>query len=243
MRDDERRGLGRLFSRRPPAPLPTATRHADREAPDEDDTSEPVPFMVGCPHCGESFAPPDDGPWQRCPRCGRDISADAQQAFQRASQLVSSALEATQMVGRVRLKGRAQREPHERSALFAYQRAHSALETAFQHELPEDLRVEGIALMVEITRYFGTQGMISPVEAGYWTKVLVEQNALTESADLDRRIQESGSGGTLASLARLRWRSRKRQLTRALASLDQQIRELEQIIAFVNPPRARGVRR
>jgi hypothetical protein len=187
-----------------------------------------------CPYCGAANSGAEAVVWHRCEQCMRLFSAAAQRAYARGMEHWEEAQEGELTPLNPR-HPRPRREAGDRETLQAYQQAHSALELAFQSDLPEEQRHEGLLAMAEIGQVLARRDLLSPLEAHYWVKVLMEHNALRERAELDGRLAEPGGG----ALLRLRWRLRRDQLRRALAKLAREVADLEETIGFVEPPHAR----
>jgi len=188
-----------------------------------------------CPYCSLTLDVPETVTWHRCERCGRLVNASAQRAYWRAQCHYAFAQEA-ELTPLSPKRPYVQRNLKDAMGLEAFQQAHSALELAFQADLPEEARSEGIAVMAEITQILSKRQMLSPLEASYWVKVLIERNALQEQSEIDARLSPPARGNPLQ---RLRWRLRRRQLRNGLLKLRHEISDLEETIAFVEVPHAR----
>jgi hypothetical protein len=190
-----------------------------------------------CPYCSAPNAAEDQATWHRCTQCNRIFSAAAQRAYARGMEHLADA-EGGDLTPIDPRRPRPRRESGDMATLQSYQQAHSALELAFQSDLPEEQRHEGLLAMAEVAQVLARRDLLAPLEAHYWVKVLMEHNTRRERADLEARLAEPGGG----SLRRLRWRLRRDQLRRALDKLDREIADLEETIAFVEPPHARDGR-
>jgi hypothetical protein len=93
-------------------------------------------------------------------------------------------------------------------------------------------------MMASIAHMFMQTGLVSPLEANYWTSLMIEQVNRQECDDLNRKLSEPASG-FYAHLVRLNWRRRKHNIEKALARVDKKIHLIEQYIAFVTPPHVR----
>ncbi|NLD73697.1 MAG: hypothetical protein GX649_13405 [Chloroflexi bacterium] len=194
-----------------------------------------TPTEITCPYCNVPGDAADGVTWHRCEACGRLLSAAAQRAYARGHAHYEEALEGELTPLNPKRPGRV-RERADAATIQAYQQAHSSLELAFQSDLPESQRSEGLLAMAEITQVLAKRDLLSPLEANYWVKVLVEHNTLAEQADLAAKLAEADAG----PLRRWRWQLRQRQLAKALTTLRREIADLEETIAFVEPPHARG---
>jgi hypothetical protein len=119
-----------------------------------------------------------------------------------------------------------------------YSEAYTALQEAFQSNLADSQRYKAIEMMASISSLFMQTGLVSPLEAGYWTSLMVEQVNRKEYEELVQKLSQP-KPGFLASLVRLNWHRRKRILAKALARQERRIQLIEQNIAFVTPPRVR----
>lgn len=195
---------------------------------------------IECPYCEQELLIPEDSLWYTCPHCQHGLNARAQRAYARGREWFFSEQEAGAGLYGVRRRGYCQ--PEEVKVLRAFQRAHSALQEALRIGLAESQREAAVEMMAEITRLFAHRQMISGLEARYWAQLVVEQNSWREYGALEQRLAQPRKGGLLSFLRHWRWQLRRRQLARALSGLDRQIQQLEEMIGFVDPPRARAPR-
>ncbi len=188
-----------------------------------------------CPYCFSGLDAPEKATWHRCAACGSLVNLDAQRAYLRAQEYLERAQE-SDLTPLNPKRPDPLRSPKDSEALEAFQQTHSALELAFQADLPEEARTNGIAVMAEVTQVLAKRQMLSTLEANYWVNLLIEANTLREQAELEARLATPASGG---ALRRLRWRLRLGQLRKGLVRLDRRIAEIEETIAFVDVPHAR----
>jgi hypothetical protein len=193
-----------------------------------------------CPFCQAGLLIPDESAWHTCQECGRSLQVHPQLAFARGREQFLAAQET--WAGARSRKEKSQWLRQESAALDLYKRAHSALEEAFRFTLADDQRRHGVEMMADLTRLFASRGLVSSMEAAYWGQLAVEQNILREHAALRATLAQPAPHGLLGLPRRWHRQLRYRQLTRALARLDKQIRTLEEMIAFVDQPRARAPR-
>ncbi len=194
-----------------------------------------TPTEIVCPYCAFTFQAPDEATWYRCDRCDRLVNAEAQRAFERAQGYLEQAEKYEFRPANPKRPAPAP-TAQEITALEAYQRTHSAMELAFQSDLPNAARLEGIAIMAEVTQELAKHGLLAPLEANYWVKLLVERNGLLERSEIDARLAAPSRPGVLR---RLRMHMRLRSLRGGLRKIAMQITELEQTIGFVDPPHVR----
>ncbi len=197
--------------------------------------------VIECPYCQAQLLIPDESVWYACEKCEHGLNARAQRAFARAHEIFFQAQEGAADLFR-RRRGRLSRQERDSEAVRSFQQAYSALQVAFQFELPDSQRELGIQMMTEITRLFLLMGTISPLESAYWARLLTEYNTQRELEELEAGLAGPPPPGIRGLYRRWRCRLRRRQLQGALARIDQQIRHAEQAIAFLDPPRARKPR-
>lgn len=194
--------------------------------------------VIECPYCQAQLVIPDESMWYACEKCEHGLNVRAQRAFTRASTLFFGAQEPAAELFR-RRRGRVTHGTPDSDAVLGFQQAHNALQVAFQFDLPDSQRIAGIEMMTEITRLFLMMGMISPLEASYWSRLLLECNTQRELDELDATLSGPAGRGPRALFRRWRQQLRRRQLIASLSRLDRQIRQAEQAMEFVDPPRAR----
>ena len=208
--------------------------------------------MIECPYCQtELEIPPgvdinDKEEWITCENCQHKLNVLAQQAYMRGRTLYLSVRDevagvpAPQRAGSIFKPAPKTRQISiENDIIRTCQQAYSGFQVAFQFELPEEQREDGIEMMAEMTRLFLYRERISPLEASYWTKLMIEQTARQEYEELGQKLAEPQKRRFLGFLRRLRWHLRYRQLAKALVKLDEQIKDIERLIGFSSPPRAR----
>ena len=190
-----------------------------------------------CPHCQAPLQLLEHLSWQTCEQCRRRLDVQAQLVYARARASFLAGQDAWAAVPTSR--DRDTIRSLEARATLAYQQALSSLEVALGLNLTEGQRCGAIEMMMEISRELSRRGMLAPVVASYWRLVLVELNAQRECEDLDLKLSDPARRAIPGLPLRWRWQLRRLQLARALARLDRQIGQLEQAIAFADPPRAR----
>ncbi len=198
-----------------------------------------------CPYCQTELTLPLDEEWYTCDSCQHTLNVAAQEAFARGRARylevrdeVVSAPSPVKPGNIFQPAPKAQFVSYEARVIRISQQAYSALQVAFQYDLPESQREAGIEMMAELVRLFLYRERISPLEASYWTNLMIELTAKREYEELEQKLAESRRGA-LGFLRRWRWRTRMRQLSRALVRLDKKIKEIELYIGFLEPPRAR----
>jgi hypothetical protein len=117
-----------------------------------------------------------------------------------------------------------------------YIESYTALQEAFQSNLAASQRYKAIEMMATISILFSQTNLVSPLEASYWTSLVVEQVNHKELNELTAKLSQPPSG-IYGRLFRWRLLLRRRQLAKALLRVEQRIDVLEQNIAFITPPR------
>ena len=195
---------------------------------------------VECPYCQAELQLADEDGQRVCEGCGHPLNPRVQLIFARGREdYLNGQGIGTAISGR---KRKLRLEPQEIEMLRCFQRAYSSLQEAFHFDLPASQRESGIEMMADITHVLNQREMISPLEARYWTTLMVEVTARREYDSLGRRLSDSRPHAAPGPLRRVRWHLRRWQLRRALGRLDEQIRRLEEYIGFADPPctRRRG---
>jgi hypothetical protein len=190
---------------------------------------EPELAPLVCPRCATEI---DHEPWpQDCPRCQRPLDLQAQFAYCRGHNAFTVGQD---LVFSAYQKKRKKRLPSqsEKEGLECYMQAYSALQQAFQGELAESQRQLGTQMMAAIVQVFQVNTMVSPLEAAYWSTLLVEMNSRQERASLREKLAQPNTRGVIGLPLRLRWRLRIHQLEKALVELKQKLRFLEHSIGF-----------
>ena len=196
-----------------------------------------------CPYCEQPIElPATDQPLrQPCPACARMVDLEAQLTFHFGYDVFSDAQDIYLNVSpKKRTRERYEAAMEEATRLFIG--AYTNIQQAFRADLPEDIRERGIEVMASMVQFFLPRNMISPLEASYWTMLMVELTAQLEYLDLKAKL-DNPKRGLLVRLKRIRWSIRHRQLAKSLVYLDQKIRNIEFNIEFVERPRARRVLR
>ena len=191
-----------------------------------------------CPRCDQEFDIPK-GQWEHtCQHCGNRIeNMQAQFAYSRGYDAFFAGQRVYMII-----------PPKRRSSLTyakqaqevtqLYTEAYSALQEAFQANLAESQRYKAIEIMASIAHLFMQTSLISPLEANYWTSLMIEQVNRKDYVELNQKLSQPTSG-IFGSLARLNRRRRKRELEIGLRRLEKKILSIEQNIAFATPPRVR----
>jgi hypothetical protein len=197
---------------------------------------ELVPFM--CCVCGTEVIPETE-PWpETCPTCRHRFDQHAQLAYCRGQDAFTAG-QALILPISPRVRERNLTTEDEMEGLHYYIQAYTALQESFKGEIAESQRALGIEMMAAISRVFVQHGMVSQLEMGYWSSLLVELNSQREQEELSNKLASSARGGMIGLFKRWRWRTRARQLAKALLALDAKILKFERYIAFVDPPQAR----
>ncbi len=193
-------------------------------------------LSFSCPYCEKDFPIPDDVWYINCVQCGRRLNLESQFAYQRG---VDAFTEGQEIMNKISPKKR--RIPgnaRDREAIDNFIEAYTALQVAFKAELAEAQRLLGVEMMAVMAGEFMKRDMVSPLEMGYWSSVLIEQNSQGEFDTLKEKLTQPA--GLLGFLLRLRWKLRQRQLVKALVELDQRLNAYERQIQFLDRPRARN---
>ena len=204
------------------------------------DEEETLPAPLVCPQCNQEFEYVE-GQWEYTYlRCGKPVdNLSAQFAYSRGYDAFFAGQRVLIAIPPKRRSSQAYaQQTHDSTQLF--NEAYSAIQVAFQSTLAESQRDKAIEIMASIAHLFTQTDMISPLEAIYWTSLMIEQVNRKECEDLKQKLAQPSSGilGFLAQINRLR---RKRQLEKGLARVERKIQLIEQNIAFVTPPHVRKV--
>ena len=198
-----------------------------------------------CPYCQSELELPDNAESVACEECGEQLNVAAQLAYARAKTAFLAAQNRifSTPAGRkrdnsYRARAKPNLDPLPPDVVRDYQHAYTALNIAFQYELPESQKHTGIEMMAEMTRAFAPRAIISEMEAEYWTKLMMVVSARDELQSIEERLKRPAYKGS-AIVARWRMQLRRYQLTRAITKLDVKIRELERMIGFLDPPHVR----
>ena len=213
---------------------------------------ETVPGVMKCPYCQTELTLLwDDAPllpdaWVTCVGCHNRLNSCAQLAYARAHEAYLSvhdllaAMPPAPLPGTVhRAKTRLNLDTLPPDVIFGYQQAYSGLTIAFQYDLPDVQKVSGIEMMAEIARAFAPRAMMSPLEAEYWTKLMMEVTVRRELQNIEDRLTRPSYSIAPGFLLHWRWRVRRHQLKRAVDKIRAKITEIERTIGFLNPPHVR----
>jgi hypothetical protein len=201
------------------------------------DAVEPAPLV--CPHCDEEFDLPEGQVEHTCQHCGRSVeNMQAQFAYSRGYDAFFAGQRVYMDIPPKRRTSQAYLQ-HTQEVTQLYTEAYTAIQVAFQASLASSQQYKAIEIMAAISHLFMQTGLVSPVEANYWTTLMIEQVSRKELDELDQKISRPTSG-IFAVLKRLNARRRRRQLVKGLARLEKKILSIEQYIAFATPPRVRN---
>jgi tRNA(Ile2) C34 agmatinyltransferase TiaS len=203
---------------------------------DIEDEFEPAPLV--CPQCDLEFDIADGQLEYTCQKCGSRVeNMQAQFAYSRGYDAFFAGQRVFMAIPPKRRSSRAYVEQtHDVTQL--YTEAYTAIQVAFQANLAESQRCKAIEIMASIAHLFMQTGLVSPLEANYWTSLMVEQVNRKEYEELNLKLSQPTSG-IFSLLAQLNRSRRKRLLEKGLGRLEKKILIIEQYIAFVTPPRVR----
>jgi hypothetical protein len=202
------------------------------------DKVEFLPAPLICPHCDQEFDLAEGQQEHTCQNCGYRVeNMQAQFAYSRGYDAFFVGQQVLMEIPPKRRSSLAYAEQtHESTRLFT--EAYSAIQEALQANLAESQRYKAIEIMASIANLFMQTDLISPLEANYWTTLMIAQVNRKECDELSRKVALPTSG-ILSLLAHLNCRRRKRQLEKALVRVERKLQLIEQNIAFVTPPRVR----
>ncbi len=202
----------------------------------EEDEIEPAPLI--CPYCEHEFDYVEGQSEYTCQNCGRGIgNMQAQFAYSRGYDAFFAGQRAYMEIPPSR-RSRLTYAKQAQDVTQLYIEAYTAIQEAFQSTLAQSQSEKAIEMMATISIMFTQTNLVSPMESGYWTALVVEQVNHKEYDELNGKLSIPPAG-ILNRLARLRWRLRQRQLRKALLRVEQRIKLLEQNIAFISPPKIR----
>jgi hypothetical protein len=199
--------------------------------------------LIECPYCQNEITLSNQEEWTTCSSCQNKINYPAQQAFTRAEISFTSALELfEQNLGTTRRniyrsKAKPDSIPLDADLIRISQRIYSSLRVALEYDLPPKQKNSAIEMMADVTQLFAPRAITSPMEAEYWTKLMIALTARNEQSDIEEKLSAQTSKKIGDVLRRRRWQRRKNQLTGALTKLETRIQELERAIGFINPPK------
>jgi hypothetical protein len=190
-----------------------------------------LPPLV-CVKCAAEY---DHEPWPKaCPRCQHPIDLEAQFAYCRGHNAFTVGQEILMKTAQGRRKKRLTSQA-EKEGIECYLQAYSSLQYAFRGELAESQRQLGIRMMAAVASYFQHNSMISPLEAFYWSTLLVELNSHLEVLSLQDKLARNAQRGLYFFPLRWRWQTRLRQLEKAMRMIQDKLRLYEQRIGFTEP--------
>lgn len=200
---------------------------------------QPAPLI--CPLCDQEFDYAEGQREYTCAYCGNRVeNMHAQFAYSRGYDAYFAGQRILIDIPPNRRSSRAYAaQTQETTKLFT--EAYSALQEAFQSQLAESQRVKSIEIMASIAHLFMQTSLISPLEAYYWTSLMIEQVNRKELEDITLKISQPISG-FFDILARLNCYRRRHQLQRGLTKVNQKINQIEQNINFVTPPKVRNTK-
>jgi hypothetical protein len=199
-------------------------------------------FPFVCSQCGAEIIPEVE-PWPEiCQSCQRVFDQKAQLAFCRGQDAFTAGQALILPISPGTREKNLTTED-EMEGVRYYIQAYTALQESFHGEIAESQRQLGIEMMAAMARVFMQHGMVSQLESGYWSNLLLEQNSVNERAELLVKLAAKERGGVIGMIQRWRWRARAHQLEKALIDLDAKILKFERHIAFVDPPDARRIKK
>jgi hypothetical protein len=202
---------------------------------------EPELAPLVCPACATEVAMDTDSWPENCPNCNRPFDLRAQFAFCRGRDAFIAGQELIIHIAPTR-REKNMTTSDEMEGVQYYIQGYTALQQAFQGELAESQRQLGIEMVAAMVRVFQQHGMVSPLEAAYWSYLMVEMISQLECETLAEKLANPRRG-IIGAVLRWRWQTRKTQLEKALAQIDAKVRLLERQIKFVEKPRARRLAR
>jgi len=193
-------------------------------------------LLFQCPHCETRLDPPEEGWSCTCGACSRRIDLTGQYAYVRGFQAYEEAAEAIDELkaGGSKIIGRYEYLRREQDAYTIFEESYSALQEAFRYPLSPKQLDHGVQMASNLAHLFLPRGMISELEASYWTSLMVEQTARKEHAELLQKIEQRAYG-IKDWLLLQRQRLRLRQLVRALEKVDAKIRKIEGGLGLAHP--------
>jgi hypothetical protein len=189
-----------------------------------------------CPYCDAELLLPDNVWYYSCDHCGKHLDLKSQFAYLRGLDAFKEGQDILDNLNPK--KHRSLTNEQDRAAMELLRQAYSSLQVAFLAELEEFQRTLGVEMMASMAHEFMKRNMISPLEVNYWGSLMVEQTAQNEYGLLKEKIVKNGS--PLGFFNRWRWRTRQKQLLKALSGVAEKIKTLERQIEFVDIPRARN---
>lgn len=192
--------------------------------------------LYDCPYCDGRLTPLPDHPDLACDLCGRRFEAEMILAYKGAEDAFVEAHHNLAIMIKRRIEPRRDLIESETRDLFRY--AYNRLREATRYRMPETYRMAAIEMLAEISRFFSERGMTSRYEAGYWLRLLIELDDDRMIGEIDARLQRPPRG-PFDRLGRWFARQERRRKLKRLRLMDQQIAEIEQVIAFVDQPRLR----
>jgi len=192
--------------------------------------------LYDCPYCDGRLAPLPTHPDLACNLCGRRFEAEMIIAYKEAEEAFIEAHRNLATMAKRRIEPRRDLIETETKDLFRY--AYSSLREATRHRMPETYRMAAIEMLAEISRFFSERGMTSRYEAGYWYRLLIEMDDDRVIGEIDARLQRPPRG-PFDRLGRWLARLDRRRRIKRLRLMDEQIAEIEQVIAFVDQPHVR----
>ena len=198
--------------------------------------TEPDLAPLMCARCSAELA--EEEPWPEfCPNCQHPLDLPTQFAYSRGRDAFIAGQEILIAISPKKRRKNLTSE-QEMEGLQYYIQAYSSLQQAFMADLAENQRRLGIEMMAAMAQLFQQHGIVSHLEAAYWTTLMIELTTHLEQESLRARLTQPAKG-FFAFFLRWRWQMRKDQLEQALVGLEQKIKTLERHIAFVDKPRVR----
>lgn len=203
----------------------------------QEPVARPDEITVVCPNCEAEIAVADSVNVCHCGSCSQVIDVLAHVAFEWAQEVFLEARQSAVSRGIFPIGKRTRWHVLDEDVALPYEQAYSALREAFRTRLPESQRKAGIEIMSEITGLLAQHLMTSPIEAKYWHSLLIEQAGLDQVSEYRARLARAK--GPLGWMSRAWSRLRLRRLHRTLTKIGRQVDQWEQLLAFVDPVRAR----
>jgi DNA-directed RNA polymerase subunit RPC12/RpoP len=203
-----------------------------------DINEEHLPAPLVCPNCDKEFDLAEEQVEYTCQKCGKRVeNMQAQFSYSRGY----DAFFAGQRILMAIPPSRRSRQAYAEQSLDATQlfsQAYTALQEAFQHNLADSQRYKAIEIMASISNLFIQKDLVSPLEANYWSSLMIEQVNRKEYDEINHKLSQP-TAGIFGFLVRLNWIRRRREVKGGLVRIEKKIFAIEQNIAFASPPRVR----
>ena len=183
-----------------------------------------------CVACGKEIEWGEEPYPVRCYHCHEPIDLPSQMAFSRGCDAFGVGQELLFIVSPKKRRSSIT-TPEEIEGLHYYMQAYSSLQLALLGKVAAQQYHQAAQMMTAIANVFMQHGRVSPLESAYWGSLLKESNTEQTLKELDEKLSQD-IPGLFAWLKRLRWRTRKNQLKKALVDLDEKITNLERYMKF-----------